>query len=43
MQRLGGASVESLARSHRISSSALTEATGWAPQSAAVDIWTEFG
>lgn len=37
--RLGGAGVESLARSQRISSAALTAATGWTPQRSVVDAW----
>lgn len=43
VQRVGGAGAESLARSHRISSQALTDATGWAPRRAAVDTWSELG
>lgn len=41
-ERLGGASMESLARSHRVSSAALTSATGWSAERQAVDSWKEF-
>ena len=37
--RLGGAGIMSLARAQRISSSALTEATGWKPQRSVIDYW----
>lgn len=37
--RLGGAGLTSLARSQRISSSALTAATGWTPVRSVVDAW----
>ena len=39
--RLGGAGVMSLARSQRISSAALTAATGWQPQRHVVDCWSQ--
>ncbi len=39
LARLGGVTLESLARSQRISSSKLTDATGWKPERSIVDAW----
>lgn len=41
LARLGGAATESLARSQRISSRALSTATGWEPRIQVVDAWAE--
>lgn len=38
--RLGGAALASLSRSHRVSSTALVDATGWEPRVSVVDAWS---
>lgn len=40
LTRRGGAAVDSLARSQRISSAAFTAATGWEPQRSVLDAWS---
>ncbi len=40
LQRMGGAAIESMARSQRISSRKLTDATGWKPGIAIVECWS---
>ncbi len=39
LAKLGGAALESLGRSQRISSRALASATGWVPERSVVDCW----
>ena len=41
VERVGGASIESMARSQRISSRKLTETTGWRPQVDVVRHWPD--
>ena len=40
IMRLGGQGITSLARAQRVSSAALTEATGWTPTRSVVDCWS---
>lgn len=42
-QKAGGGGVDSLARSHRITSEAFRSATGWAPVHRPVDRWKDLG
>ncbi len=39
LQKVGGAGVESLSRSHRIDSALFSSVTDWAPKHAAIDAW----